>query len=443
MAEIEPFSGWRYELEQVGSLSDVVAPPYDVIDAAKQDRLYQQHPCNVIRLILNRNEPGDVSESARYQRAAGFLERWQQDGILVRDRAPCLYVYHQQFSWEGVSYLRRGFLGRIRLEEFGTGSVFPHEQTMPGPKADRLSLFEHTRTCLSPVFGLYPADSEAVQGPLDASCSGTVSHEVVDDQGVIHRLWAVEDAEAIAAACGALVDVPVFIADGHHRYETALNYRSAHPDVDAAGYTMMMMVAMNDPGLAILPTHRLVTGVDGLDAKGLSGLLAEHFEVSEMGSGREAARAAWARIEATSDQAALALGTSSDRQWLLARLKDPAVMARLAPDRSDDWRGLGVSRLHTLLVDAILKPAFADAEVRCRYVHLMDEVHDAVDRGHQGEGGEGSEEGGVPLAVLVAPATLDHVRDIASGRETMPPKSTFFYPKLLSGLVFYSLSDGR
>ena len=438
MAEIAPFRGWRYGLEQVGALSDVVAPPYDVIDATEQDRLYEQHPCNVIRLILNRSEPGDDSETARYQRAAGFLDRWQQDGVLVRDAAPCLYVYHQQFTWEGVSYLRRGFLGRIRLEEFGTGSVFPHEQTMPGPKADRLALFEHGRTCLSPVFGLYPADSQIVQGPLDASCNGTPSHEVIDGQGVIHRLWAVEDSEAIAAACGALVDVPIFIAYGHHRYETALNYRRAHPDVDAAGYTMMMMVAMDDPGLAILPTHRLVTGVDGLDAQTLSGLLGDHFEVSEMGGGREAARAAWAQIEATTDQAALALGTSSDRQWLLARLKDPAVMARLAPDRSDDWRGLGVSRLHTLLVDAILKPAFAESQVACRYVHLMDEVDDAIDGGQQGGPGE---ESGVPLAVLVAPATLDHVREIASRLETMPPKSTFFYPKLLSGLVFYSLSD--
>ncbi|HCK52598.1 MAG TPA: DUF1015 domain-containing protein [Planctomycetaceae bacterium] len=429
MADIGPFRGWRYGLEQVGSLADVVAPPYDVIDAVAQDRLYQQHPCNVVRLILNRAEPGDVSESARYERAAGFLDRWQTDGVLVRDEAPSLYVYHQQFTWEGVSYDRRGFLGRIRLEEFGTGSVFPHEQTMPGPKADRLALWEHGRTCLSPVFGLYPADATSVQGPLDAACSDTPAHEVVDDDGVIHRLWAVDDAEAIAAACGALADVPVFIADGHHRYETALNYRRAHPQVDAAGYTMMMMVAMNDPGLAILPTHRLISGVDGLDAVRLKELLSAHFEVSEMGEGREAARAAWTQIEATGDQGALALGTSSDHQWLLARLKDPTVMSQLAVDRSDDWRGLGVSRLHTLLVDEILSKAYSDGDVECRYVHLLDEVDEAV------------EGGAVPLAVLVAPASLEHVRTIASKLETMPPKSTFFYPKLLSGLVFYPLGD--
>ncbi len=242
-------------------------------------------------------------------------------------------------------------------------------------------------------------------------------------------MWAVEDAEAIATACGALSGVPVFIADGHHRYETALNYRRAHPDVAAAGYTMMMMVAMNDPGLAILPTHRLVSGVEGLEAARLRDLLRDHFEVTEMGEGREAARAAWSEIAATGDQGALALGTSSDRQWLLARLRDPAVMGQLAADRSEDWRGLGVSRLHTLLIDSILRPAFADGDVSCRYVHLMDEVAEAV------EGGE------APLAVLVAPATLDHVREIASQLETMPPKSTFFYPKLLSGLVLYPLGD--
>ena len=192
---------------------------------------------------------------------------------------------------------------------------------------------------------------------------------------------------------------------------------------------MMMMLAMNDPMLSILPTHRLISGVDGLDAVRLKELLSAHFEVSEMGEGREAARAAWTQIEATGDQGALALGTSSDHQWLLARLKDPTVMSQLAVDRSDDWRGLGVSRLHTLLVDEILSKAYSDGDVECRYVHLLDEVDEAV------------EGGAVPLAVLVAPASLEHVRTIASKLETMPPKSTFFYPKLLSGLVFYPLGD--
>lgn len=438
MAEIEAFRGWRYGLDAVGSLSDVVAPPYDVIDPALQESLYARHPANVIRLILNRSEPGDESELARYERAAGFLESWKSDGVLERDPVPSLYVYHQEFTWENVTYVRRGFLGRIRLEEFGTGTVFPHEQTMPGPKADRLALWEHGRTCLSPVFSLYPANSDDVQGPLESACSGQPAREVVDELGVIHRLWAVEDPDAISAACGALVDVPVFIADGHHRYETALNYKKAHPDVDSAGYTMMMMVAMDDPGLAILPTHRLITGVNGLDVSRLTSLLSEHFDVSEMGVGREAARAAWSQIETVggqggqADQAVLALCTVSDRQWLLARLKDPAVMQQLAPDHSDAWRGLGVSRLHSLLVDAILEPAFPESEVGCRYVHRMDEVDAAV---------EGGDDGDVSLAVLVAPATLDHVRDIASQLETMPPKSTYFYPKLLSGLVFYSLND--
>ncbi|MBQ18849.1 MAG: phosphatase [Planctomycetaceae bacterium] len=429
MAEIQPFRGWRYDIAQVGMLADVVAPPYDVIDSGEQDRLYQRHPCNIVRLILNRDEPGDPSPAARYERAARFLRQWQGEGVLSREPSPALYVYHQSFDWEGVRYDRRGFLCRIRLEEFGTGSVFPHEQTMPGPKADRLALWEHGHTCLSPVFGLYPGDAAAVQAPLDEACGDRPPREVVDADGVTHRLWAVDDADAIARACAELADLPVFIADGHHRYETALNFRRAHPDVDAAGFTMMMLVAMNDPGLAILPTHRLVSGLPDLETGPLAELLGEFFEIAEMGSGREAARAAWAEIDGSGDQDCLALGTAADQRWLLARLKDPVVMESLAADHGEDWQGLGVSRLHTLVLDTILRPAFAGQNLSCRYVHQLEEVDRAIENRE------------VPLAVLVAPATLEHVRRIASQRETMPPKSTFFFPKLLSGLVLYPLEE--
>ena len=431
MPEIQPFRGWRYATDQVGTLADVVAPPYDVINPEEQDRLYQRHPCNIVRLILNRGEPGDPSAATRYERAARFLAQWQDEGVLIREPSPSLYVYHQSFNWGGVTYDRRGFLGRIRLEEFGTGSVFPHEQTMPGPKADRLALWEHGRTCLSPVFGLYPGDARTVQAPLDEACADRPSQDVVDADGVTHRLWAVDDADAIASACDELADLPVFIADGHHRYETALNFRRDHPEVDAAGHTMMMLVAMNDPGLAILPTHRLVSGLPDLEADGLAALLGEYFEVRDVGTGREAARAAWAEIDGTGDQDCLAFGTATDQRWLLARLKNPAVMESLAADYGDDWQGLGVSRLHTLVLDTILRPAFAGQDLACRYVHRVEEVESAI------------ETGDVPLAVLVAPATLEHVRRIASQRETMPPKSTFFFPKLLSGLVLYPLSDDR
>lgn len=427
MPEIQPFRGWRYDVNQVGLLADVTAPPYDVIDAGAQHDLYQRHPCNVVRLILNRDEPGDESESLRYERAAAFLADWQDQGVLQRDDSPTLSVYHQVFSWEGVEHVRRGFVGRIRLEEFGSGSVFPHEQTMAGPKADRLALWEHGRTCLSPVFGLYPGDPAAVQQPLEDACRDRSPREVIDPDGVVHRMWAVNDPEAISAACAGLAAVPVFIADGHHRYETALNYRQGH-DEPAAGFTMMMLVSMDDSGLAILPTHRLVTGTPGLTSARLASLLESHFSVSQVGDGPAGARLAWEQISGDGGQDCLAFGTAADGCWQLARLRDPRSMDPLAAEHSTDWRGLGVSRLHRLVLDHLLTREFSEEQISCRYAHLLEEVNDSL------EGGE------VSLAVLVAPATLDHVRGIASSLETMPPKSTFFYPKLLSGLVFYSLT---
>ena len=427
MPEIQPFRGWRYNGNQVGRLADVTAPPYDVIDERAQNELYQRHPCNVVRLILNRDEPGDDSDSHRYERAANFLSNWQDQGVLQRDASPTLSVYHQVFTWEGVEYVRRGFVGRIRLEEFGSGSVFPHEQTMAGPKADRLALWEHGGTCLSPVFGLYPGDPAGVQLPLEEACRDQPPVEVTDPEGVVHRMWSVSDPEAISAACAGLSDLPVFIADGHHRYETALNYHREH-DEPAAGFTMMMLVSMDDPGLAILPTHRLVTGIPDLESARLAALLESHFVVREIGDGPGGIQQAWEQIASDGGQDCLAFGTAADGNWQLARLRDPGSMNPLAAEHSEAWRGLGVSRLHRLVLDHLLTREFPSEEISCRYVHLLEEVNDALG------GGE------VSLAILVAPATLEHVREIASQLETMPPKSTFFYPKLLSGLVFYPLT---
>ena len=222
MAEVQAFRGWRYDLSQVGSLSDVTAPPYDVINGEQQDALYKSHPCNVVRLILNREEPGDANSDERYRRAAGFLKHWRDEGILNQEKEAALYVYHQEFDWEGTHYVRRGFLGRLRLEEFGTGSVYPHELTMSGPKADRLALLNACRTNLSPIFGLYPDVDSAAQNPLEEAILSITPSEATDELGVLHRLWAVTDRAAISAVCDQLADKPIFIADGHHRYETAL-----------------------------------------------------------------------------------------------------------------------------------------------------------------------------------------------------------------------------
>ncbi len=204
MANIRPFRAYRYNLGRVGALADVVAPPYDVIDSALQDRLYQRSPFNVIRLILDRELPADTETDNRYTRSARFLRDWQQDGILAPDAAPSLYVYHQDFEVEGKRFTRRGFLARVRLEKFGQGKIFPHEETLAGPKADRLKLFRATGMNLSPVFGLFPDEQAGVQEKLDAAVRRAPPLEATDHLGVVNRLWPISDQHVIGQVASTM-----------------------------------------------------------------------------------------------------------------------------------------------------------------------------------------------------------------------------------------------
>ncbi len=433
MAEIRAFRAFRYDLGRVGSLGDVIAPPYDVIDPALQQALYDRSPYNVVRLILNREEPGDGEASNRYTRAARLVRDWQQTGILAQDSARTLYVYHQEFEAEGKRFTRRGFMARVRLEPFGTGRIYPHEETMAGPKADRLKLFHATGMNLSQVFGLYPDEDQAVQKQLDAAVGRSLPLEATDHLGVVSRLWPVTDQQVVSAVTGLMGPRPVFIADGHHRYETGLRYleerRQAGEVRDAeapANFILMMLVSMSDPGLVILPTHRLVSGIPDLDADKLRALLGEHFQVETVGRGEKGARDTWELMEADGGQNVLGFGTVSDGVWQLARFTAPRVMADLAPEHSEAWRGLGVSILHVLVLGRLV-PEKLGGRPECRYVHLLREVTEAAAAQQ------------CRLAVLVPPAGMRHVEQIAGSLEKMPPKSTYFYPKVLSGLVFNSL----
>ena len=225
MPEVSPFRGVRYDVARVGTLSAVVAPPYDVIDSALQDQLYQASPFNVIRLELTRDEPGDSGPLDRYARAARELKDWLRQGILREEDHPAFYVYEQTFEVEGVKHSRKGFLARVRLEPIGKGKIYPHEQTLAGPKADRLALYKATGFNLSPVFGLYPDADGQVQRALEAGLRDRTPLVATDHLGVENRLWVVTDQEAHTALGGLMGGKPVFIADGHHRYETALKYR--------------------------------------------------------------------------------------------------------------------------------------------------------------------------------------------------------------------------
>jgi uncharacterized protein (DUF1015 family) len=418
----------------VGVLSDVVAPPYDVIDAALQERLYQASSYNVIRLELNRAEPGDSESDNRYTRATNFLRGWLRQGILLTEDHPALYLYEQTFDIDGKTHSRRGFLARVRLEPFGQGRIFPHEQTMAGPKADRLALYQATGYNLSPIFGLYPDAGMEVLHSIEAGLRDRTPLLATDHLGVVNRLWIVTDDVAQTSVQGLMASRPIFIADGHHRYETGLKYRDTLAEAgqlegpeDPANFCLMMLVGMSDPGLLILPTHRLVSGFPGLTANELTQRLSPEFEIKAVGHGSEGCNAAWDAIMRGGDQDMLGFGTVADDAWILARLRSDEAMDRLANEHSADWRALGVSVLHVLVLDHLLANAGTANGSSCRYVHQIREVLSEVSAG------------GCDLACLVPPARMADVESIASNLETMPTKSTYFYPKLLSGLVLNPL----
>ena len=406
----------------------MVAPPYDVVDPALQDQLYEASPYNVIRLELNRDEAGDAASDDRYKRAARFLKDWLREGVLREDDHPALYVYHQTFEVDGKMHTRKGFLARVRLEPIGQGKIYPHEQTLAGPKADRLALYHATGFNLSPVFGLYPDATEEVHRTIEAGLRDRTPLVATDHLGVENRLWIVTDQETHTVVSGLMAAKPVFIADGHHRYETALKYRdeiaasgqsSGHDD--PSQFCLMMLVGMSDPGLLILPTHRLVSGYPGLTAAALTARLEPQFEVQHAGTGETGCRAAWDAIEHNAEQDLLGFGTVADGQWLLARL---ALRLRHGSACPQPERGLaqpGGERAARPGAQGAARRIWAIPS--CRYVHSIREVlADVAARG-------------CDLACLVPPAEMSHVESIASNLETMPPKSTYFYPKLLTGLV--------
>jgi hypothetical protein len=508
MPDIQAFRGIRYDLGHVGSLSNVVAPPYDVIDADLQRALYEKHPANVVRLILNRDELGDDDRNNRYTRAARLMRSWQREGVLFTESDPAIYVYHQVFHDGGDAFTRRGFMCRVRLERFGEGAIYPHEETHGGPKADRLNLWRACRANLSPIFGLYPDPTNLAQDILERAIERVAPLEATDHLGVVHRLWPVTDLRAITEVTGAMGGRPVYIADGHHRYETALALRDellagflaslggegrgrgehslrpsppidpphqgegAKPEegvlrIHPANFVLMTCVSMSDPGMIVLPTHRLFRGLPPIKSGKLIEKLGGSFDTQVIGQSPGDAAKVWAEIESEGDQGCMAFYTAADQKWVRANINDVGRrrMREVADEHSSDWQSLGVSILHRLIIDTLLangsrhapRAAAEAATVQTttdgtrsvpatfpapKYVRGIDEFvrslqeGDTAGRDATGQSGTG---GRFELAALVMPATVEHIRTISNHGERMPAKSTYFYPKLLSGLVINPL----
>jgi len=422
--DIRPFRGWRFCAEADGDVSALIAPPYDVLTADDKQQLLARSDRNIVAVDLPHVPPKEAGPQEVYQQAAARLERWKADGVIRREDRPALYVYEQTFSWAGKTYIRRALLGGVRATELGQ-DVIPHEHTFAGPKADRLKLTQCTGMQLSPIFGFYTDADRAVSILLSEAAAGPPDlHGTLGDVG--EKLWAVTDEDVIARIAALLADVPVFIADGHHRYTTAMNYRDSLPaaasdDDHPAHFVMFALVARDDPGLQVLPTHRIVYD------------LAPSFSIDKL---VEAAGAfAWQRCGlAEADLAdagaflqrygthAMGLLGADPAAIRIATLRDSQAMVAAAPDELEVWRDLDVAILHKLIVDRALKP-WRMEETRIEYTP---DARAALAACRSGQ---------AQLAVCLQPTPLEAVEQIALAGAAMPHKSTYFYPKLATGMV--------
>jgi uncharacterized protein (DUF1015 family) len=445
VAKIVPFRGLRYNLTRVEDPKSVMAPPYDVISPTLQEDLYHRNPVNVVRLILGKIDEGDTETNNRYTRAAADFHLWREEGILVRDAEPSIYLYDQEYPGEnGKLVVRKGFIALTRIEDFSTGVVKPHEKTLSGPKADRLLLTKACGANFSPIFSLYSDPCCAMESLTQERKKSHPDIEVTDDDGVIHRLWQVTDPSIIQKAQALLDNKPLFIADGHHRYETALAYRNEmrakHPDYtgkELFNYVLMYFANMEDQGMLIFPTHRLIFNLADFRLDSFLAAVGENFDVDERVFNPDDAdsRADMRSIlgEKGKEKHTLALYAGDDRIRFLA-LRDEKVMDRFFDARAPKaLRTLDVSILHRLILEGLLHITLEaqEQQTHLRYVKSWEDALAAV------------REQTCQLAFLMNATRMSEVRDVANAGEKMPQKSTYFYPKLLTGLVINRIVEGE
>jgi len=425
MATIAPFRGIKFNRSTIGDWQPVIAQPYDKITPEMQGRYYDSSPYNYVRLILGR-------EADRYTEAERTYQSWFADRVLVKDPAPALYPYYQEFEHRGEKRVRKGFVAVVELEEFEKGGILPHERTLSKPKADRLTLMRRTQKNLEHVFMLYSDPEDRIQKLFGPTCGRPPEMSVTDEYQTVHRLWTAPDPAAIGQARELMKQKVLFIADGHHRYETSLTYRNemrqAHPGFtgrEAFNYRMVTLINLADPGLLILPTHRLVFNLAGFDFDSFLAKSAEWFDVKKI---------AEAEIgpELKKRSAGHSFGVYNARGSSLLTLRDRSLLDRFVPrERSRDYKELDVTVLHSVIIEHLLG---INPEKIEDYVRYEREPEEAVAKVKSGE---------FQLAILINPTRPEQVERVAQNRERMPQKSTDFFPKLVSGLVAFDIANGE
>jgi uncharacterized protein (DUF1015 family) len=419
MAEIEPLRALHYDLEKTGGLQDVVAPPYDVIDAAERAELEARSLYNVVHIDLPRGN-GDM-----YQHAAELLARWREEGAVVEDDAPALWPLAQDYTGpDGQRRTRRGFLARVRVTDYGAGQIRPHERTHPGPKEDRLRLTRATKANLSPIFSLFSDPSGAAWDALARFTEQPPWGEATDDDGTVNRIWRVPEHNAIDQVTTALKDAELLIADGHHRYETARVYAEEIGGEGPHNYVLMCLVALQDPGLTVFPTHRLIRGLRAEQHETLADALRRDFDVEALdGNTTEL-------VPESSPEVRFGYIDSHFKRPLMLTLKDPAIADRVLPDHAEPYRRLDTAVLEAL----ILKGALSMTDEDIDHLSGLGYARDAEEALGLIETGQ------YDAAFFMAPTPVERVQAVAAAGESMPPKSTYFFPKVPTGLLFNPLS---
>ena len=431
VAQIRPFSGIRYANAFQAQFASLIAPPYDVLDEPAWRTLQTRHPNNIVHVDLPFMPPKEAGPDEVYEQANDTLETWISTGVLRRDPRPCIYPYTQTYKHSGRNFHRRGLIALVRLSPFGQGEVVPHELTYKGPIQDRLKLMQHTGTQLSPIFGLFSDPRHEITNLVYKNLSRPEFSGILGN--VQNDLWHINDARSIGDITDLFRNRPIYIADGHHRYTTALQYQQLAsqdgplPPHHPANYCMFVLVGMQDPGLLILPTHRLIGGISGFDIGRLRAAVGATVSV-DLAPSPPGDAARLADLVAHSPGHTFGLYDGMSKKGFLLRLNNPSVLADLEPQHSQAWRELDVAILQRYFIDTILRPAFCGgANPALGYTADASTIAQSVS-------------GSVyQIALLLKPTPLHALEQLGQTNEVMPQKSTYFYPKLATGMAMYPL----